>query len=107
MLDPVGVIVNGREYAVNPFNPGQAFDYLHAMVVARGTGRGVSGLGRAALMQCVTPDGRRLENADVFEKWFAEHPADMLELETRAMDALCAPWEGKTEEAASTTSAAE
>ena len=105
MLEPTTVSVNGRDYTVIPFNPLDALDYLHAMIITRATGRNLASLGKIAIDHCVSPDGRRLEDKGVFQEQFCKYPEDMLELETKAIDALCEPWEGKKAETAETASA--
>lgn len=95
MLEPKEVVVNGRNYIVNPFNPSQAHSFLHALIVGRGTGMNIAGLGRTTLSQCLTPapEMKPLSDDAVFGQWFNEHPADMLALESAALDALTEPWE--------------
>ncbi len=95
MLEPAIVSVNGRDYTVIPFNPSEALEYLHALILARATGRHLASLGKVALHHCVTPEGKGLDNEGHFQEVFSQFPADMLELETMAIDALCDPWEGK------------
>lgn len=93
MLEPKAVDVNGREYLVQPFNASEALKYLHGMIVARATGRGLAELGKIALDHCATPMLESLSKPLVFDRHFNQYPQDMLELESKAMDILCAPWE--------------
>lgn len=94
MLEPTAVNVNGREYTVQPFNPETAFSFLHLLAETRAMGRGAVAIGKIALNQCLTPELKALDNKANFQAWFAGHPEDMLELETKALDVLVAPWEG-------------
>lgn len=93
MLEPVVVETNGNRYTVTPFSPQRAHAYLHDLILARATGRGLAALGKVALGQCISPEGVGLDKGTEFEKWFATHPRDMLELEALATDALVSPWE--------------
>lgn len=89
--------VNGREYGVRMFDALEAFQYLHNLILARAVGRGLTGLGRIALGRCVDPKGRDLSNDEDFRASFADNPADMLELERKAIETLTAPYEGVAE----------
>lgn len=93
MLEPKEVIVNGRSYCVNPLNPEDAHEFMHKLIVVRAFGVGMDTLGRKVLAQCHDRMGRSLGTAEHFQKCFSEFPEDMLELESKALEVLCAPWE--------------
>lgn len=99
-MEPVkNIEVNGRNYTVKMFSPMEAFDFIHRLVLGRATGEKLEQIGILALRQCHTPDGKSLDDKATFEAHFSAYPADMLDLESAAIDALVEPYEGvKTEE---------
>lgn len=95
MLNPSTITVNERKYHVGHFTPEEAFTFLHALIHCRMYGRRVDSLGLAAIRQCVSPEGRRLDDEGYFTEWFSKYPADLLALEATAIATLSEPWEGK------------
>lgn len=91
-MEPVEVVVNGRTYAVNPFNPVDAFRYYHEYTATRLNRQNTAELGMKAIRQCITPEGMRLADKSVFEKWFSIHPEDLFVLENEATEALASPF---------------
>lgn len=73
---------------------------MHRLGLTRVTGAGLAEIGKIALGQCLTPatpNHEQLSDDAIFTGWFSKYPADMLELEAAAIDALARPWEGRDE----------
>lgn len=86
------VAVNGREYTVVMLNPSTAFEFCHAYINARTTGKNMNGMGRTAIGQCRDHMMRALSDEANFQMCFSEHPEDMFALEVAALDALVEPY---------------
>lgn len=99
MLEPKEVEVNGRKYIVNAFNPIDAYKFYHEWINAIAYGKQVAELGLKVFGQCIdmsSASPRHLDNQQVFQAVFSEHPEDMMPLEQAAKEALLAPFEMDT-----------
>lgn len=106
------VTVNSRTYTVEPFNPlegmraasvfirhsaglmGADMDEqaMQSNAIALLGEPDVLNLVERALRQCITPEKEYLRNEAVFERWFSEHPEDMIMLGQAALLALVTPF---------------
>lgn len=94
MLEPKEVVVNGRRYIVNPFNPIDCYNFDWEFKLAQRFG-GSSDLGLRVFKQCMDDMARNLGDPENFQKWFSEHPEDMFPLEEKAIEALISPFPKK------------
>lgn len=86
------ITIGDNEYTVKMFDPMTAFEFCHSYTHARKTGASTAAIGKQAFGQCLDPMMRSLGDPTHFQTWFAQHPEDMLALESEAVNALIDPF---------------
>lgn len=77
VLEAIGPSIGG---ILDAFNDGVSKDEVFRNLFSGVQSAKLSAIMRRSLSQCITPENTYLRDANIFEKWFMEHPEDLFPL---------------------------
>ena len=77
VLEAIGPSIGG---ILDAFNDGVSKDEVFKNLFSGVQSAKLSAIMRKSLNQCITPENTYLKDANIFEKWFMEHPEDLFQL---------------------------